>query len=63
MGSPPAPNLANGWLSKNNQEIKGDAKLFTRYMDDNLRDIKKNAKAGRNKQHSPIIEVYPPRRK
>ena len=43
MGSPPAPHLANGWLSKYDQEIKGDAKLFTRYMDDILRDIKNNA--------------------
>ena len=40
MGSPPAPHLANGWLSKHDNSIKGDAKLFARYMDDVIRDIK-----------------------
>ena len=40
MGSPPAPCLANGWLSKYDQIVKGDAKIFSRYMDDILRDIK-----------------------
>ena len=39
MGSPPAPLLANGWLSKFDHNIKGDAKLFSRYMDDILREI------------------------
>ena len=39
MGSPPAPQLANGWLSKFDNEIKGNAKLYTRYMDDILREI------------------------
>ena len=39
MGSLPAPRLANGWLSKYDAEVKGDAKLFSRYMDDILRDI------------------------
>jgi len=39
MGSPPAPLLANGWLSKFDNLIKGDAKLFARYMDDILREI------------------------
>ena len=42
MGSPPAPHLANGWMSKFDGQIQGDAKLFTRYMDDILRDIKCN---------------------
>ena len=42
MGSPPAPHLANGWMSKFDNEIRGDAKLFSRYMDDILREIKKN---------------------
>ena len=40
MGSPPAPHLANGWMSKFDRQIQGNAKLFTRYMDDILRDIK-----------------------
>ena len=39
MGSPPAPHLANGWLSQFDATIKGDSKLFTRYMDDILQDI------------------------
>ena len=37
MGSPPAPLVANGWLSKYDNQIKGNAKLYTRYMDDILR--------------------------
>jgi len=40
MGSPPAPHLANGWLSQFDSLIQGDAKMFSRYMDDILRDIK-----------------------
>ena len=39
MGSPPAPLLANGWLRKFDDTIKGDADVYTRYMDDILRDI------------------------
>ena len=34
MGSPPAPHLANGWLSTFDDTIKGDACLYERYMDD-----------------------------
>ena len=40
MGSPPAPLLANGWLSRFENKIKGSAKVYTRYMDDILREIK-----------------------
>ena len=40
MGSPPAPHLANGWMSKHDGSIRGNAKLFARYMDDILREIK-----------------------
>ena len=40
MGSPPAPHLANGWMSKFDPIIQGSAQLFTRYMDDILREIK-----------------------
>ena len=39
MGSPPAPHLANGWMSQFDDTIKGTSKLYTRYMDDILRDI------------------------
>ena len=42
MGSQPAPHLANGWMSKFDGRIQENAKLFTRYMDDILRDIKRD---------------------
>ena len=42
MGSLPAPLLANGWLSKFDDQIKGSSKLYGRYMDDIIRDIKGN---------------------
>ena len=41
MGSPPAPHLANGWLSQFENTIKGKAKIYERYMDDILREIKR----------------------
>ena len=41
MGSPPAPHLANGWLSDKDGTIRGNAKLFARYMDDIIREIKR----------------------
>ena len=40
MDSPPAPMLANGWLSQFDKEIQGNSKIFFRYMDDILKDIK-----------------------
>jgi len=43
MGSPCAPLLANGWLSKYDNQIKDNAKIFVRYMDDIMRDIKRIA--------------------
>ena len=42
MGSPPAPLLANGWLHKYDERIKGEAKIYKRYMDDIVREIKKS---------------------
>ena len=42
MGSPPAPMLANGWLSKYDPTIKGEAVIYERYVDDILMDIEKN---------------------
>ena len=41
MGSPPAPHIANGWMSQYDKEIQRDAKMYTRYMDDVLREMKK----------------------
>ena len=43
MGSPPAPHLANGWMSQYDETIKGTSKVYTRYMDDILCDIDKDA--------------------
>ena len=42
MGCPPAPHLANGWLSQFENLIKDDAKIYERYMDDILREIKRS---------------------
>ena len=39
MGSPPAPHFANGWLSKFDSVIRGEAKLYFRYMDDILKEV------------------------
>ena len=41
MGSSPAPHLANDWISRYDGSIKGNSKLFTCYMDDILREIKR----------------------
>ena len=41
MGSPPAPHLANGWMSQFDSTIKGDSKIYFRYMDDILKEHKK----------------------
>ena len=42
MGSPPAPYLANIWLSKYDPVIKGEARTYDRYMDDILLNIAKD---------------------
>ena len=36
-----SPLLANSWMSKFDKKIQGDAKMYFRYMDDILRDIKR----------------------
>ena len=41
MGSPPAPHLANSWMSQYDNNMKGNYKLYTRYTDDILCDIEK----------------------
>ena len=40
MGGKPAPPLANIWLAKFEPDIRDNAKLFERYMDDIIREIK-----------------------
>ena len=42
MGSPPASYLANGWLYKYDANIRGEAKLHARYMDDIIMSIKRD---------------------
>ena len=42
MGSPPASHLANGWMSQFDSDIKGESKLYFRYMDAILKDNKFN---------------------
>ena len=42
IGIPPAPLLANGWLSKHDRDLKDDVKLFPRYMNDIIRSIKRH---------------------
>ena len=41
MGRPPPPLVANGWMSTFENKIKGNDKLYARYMDDILCNIKK----------------------
>ena len=58
MGSPPAPLVANGWMSKFDSKIKDNAMLYSRYMDDIIRNIKrieiKRKLAEINKYHSSL---------
>ena len=42
MGAPPAPYLANIWLSKFDATVMDSAKVGERYMDDILRSIASN---------------------
>ena len=42
MGSPPAPHLANGWLSRFDSVIRGNSKLYARYMDDTLQEMQES---------------------
>ena len=42
MGSSPAPHLANGWLSQFESTIRGNAALYSRYMDDIICSIETN---------------------
>ena len=56
MGSPPAPLLANGWMGKFDKKIQGNAKMYYRYMDDILRDIKRHDIRGKVLE---INELHP----
>ena len=56
MGSPPAPLIANGWLFKKDATVRGNAKLYARYMDDIIRDIKRQ---DINKKLEEINNLHP----
>ena len=60
MGSPPAPHLANGWMSQFDNTIKGETVLYARYMDDIIWNIKHRYRreTGYNQQLAPIPEIY-----
>ena len=47
MGSPPAPHLANGWMSQFDSTLKGTSSLYTRYMDDILTENHKDLTVSR----------------
>ena len=51
MGSPPAPHLANGWMSKHDAKIQEGSKIYSRYMDDVLRD------SHRDKIDDKLLEI------
>ena len=59
MGIPCAPQLANIWMSSFNKQIKGDSKIYARYIDDILLIIKKleleNKVREINKLHNNLI--------
>lgn len=56
MGSPPAPLVANGWLSKFDSVIRDNASLFSRYMDDIIREINRSRVKAKLKE---INELHP----
>ena len=56
MGSPPAPYLANIWLSKFDPVIAGEAKVYGRYMDDIYTTIKKANSAAKLNEINQLHE-------
>ena len=56
MGSPPAPHLANGWMSQFDSTLQGTSLLYTRYMDDifteNDKDLTSSRLSDANSLHS-----------
>ena len=59
MGGKPAPPLANIWLAKFEPAIRDTAKLFERYMDDIIREIKRQeiqAKLNAINQLHPMLK-------
>ena len=56
MGSPPAPHFANGWLAQFEESIRGEARLYFRYMDDILKEVKREYA---EQQLSYINDLHP----
>ena len=58
MGSPPAPHLANGWMSQYDNTLQGTSSLYTRYMDDilteNHKDLTSSRLSDANSLHSNL---------
>ena len=54
MGSPPAPHLANGWMSQFDSAIKEGSDLYERYMDDIFQDIHKDKKEDKLHQNNSL---------
>ena len=52
MGSPPAPQLENDWMSKFDERIKGNSTLYSRYMEPNGQQVRWN------QQPSSFAEIY-----
>ena len=59
MGSPPAPHLANGWLSQFDPIIRDNATIYERYMDDIISSVQKQKSDEKlekiNKLHKNLI--------
>ena len=56
MGAPPAPCLANGWLSTFDPLIQDDSRLYERYMDDVLCVVRKSCV---NERMEKINNLHP----
>ena len=54
MGSPPAPHLANGWMSHFDPVIKEGSDVYERFMDDIFQDIHKDKKEDKLQQNNSL---------
>ena len=57
MVSQPAPPLSNIWLSKYEPNIRDDAKLFERYINDILRTIKQQFSQAKLKEINALHPI------
>ena len=54
MGSPPAPHLANGWMSQFDPAIQDGSDVYERFMDDIFQDIHKDKKEDKLQQNNSL---------